>query len=104
MLYVYAARIFISWELPTGWVSWLVVALMAGCIAIEFGLYPVRIQEETYKRMDCALVARFSIADAGTDDNRHYTPLQRLRRHHQSPLPYNSQHLVLHCLYRTRLH
>ena len=29
VLYVYAARIFISWELPTGWVSWLVVALMA---------------------------------------------------------------------------
>ena len=53
--------------------------------------------------MDCALVARFGIADAGTDDNRHYTPLQRLRRHHQSPLPYNSLHLVLHCLYRTRL-
>jgi hypothetical protein len=46
VLYVYAARIFISWELPTGWVSWLVVALMAGCIAIEFGLYPVRIQEK----------------------------------------------------------
>jgi len=45
VLYVYAARILVSWELPTGWVSWLVVALMGGCIAIEFGLYPVRIQE-----------------------------------------------------------
>lgn len=50
VLYVYASRILISWELPTGWVSWLVMALMAGCIAIEFGLYPVRVQES--KRVD----------------------------------------------------
>lgn len=50
VLYVYAARILISWELPMGWVSWLVVALMAGCIAIEFGLYPVRM--EAPKRID----------------------------------------------------
>lgn len=45
VLYIYATRILISWELPTGWVSWLVVALMAGCIAIEFGLYPSRVSE-----------------------------------------------------------
>lgn len=45
VLYIYATRILISWELPTGWVSWLVVALMAGCIAIEFGLYPARVSE-----------------------------------------------------------
>lgn len=45
VLYIYATRVLISWELPTGWVSWLVVALMAGCIAIEFGLYPVRVSE-----------------------------------------------------------
>lgn len=50
VLYVYASRILISWELPTGWVSWLVMALMAGCIAIEFGLYPVRVKES--KRVD----------------------------------------------------
>lgn len=50
VLYVYASRILISWELPIGWVSWLVVALMAGCIAIEFGLYPVRM--EAPKRLD----------------------------------------------------
>ena len=50
VLYIYTARILISWELPIGWVSWLVVALMTGCIAIEFGLYPVRIQEA--KRTD----------------------------------------------------
>lgn len=45
VLYIYATRILINWELPTGWVSWLVVALMGGCIAIEFGLYPARISE-----------------------------------------------------------
>ena len=45
VLYVYAARILVRWELPDGWVSWLVVALMAGIIAIELGLYPSRIKE-----------------------------------------------------------
>lgn len=45
VLYVYTARILSSWTLPTGWVSWLVVTLMAGCIAIEFGLYPTRIKD-----------------------------------------------------------
>lgn len=44
VLYVYAGTIIARWELPNGWVSWLVVALMAGCIAIEFGLYPSRIK------------------------------------------------------------
>lgn len=50
VLYFYAIRILVDWELPMGWVSWLVVALMAGCIAIEFGLYPARIKEA--KRTD----------------------------------------------------
>lgn len=50
VLYVYAARILIRWELPTGWVSWLVVALMTVCLAIEFGLYPTRLKEG--KRFD----------------------------------------------------
>lgn len=45
VLYLYAARILSNWELPAGWVSWLVVTLMAGCIAIEFGLYPTRIRD-----------------------------------------------------------
>ena len=44
VLYVYAATILIRWELPNGWVSWLVVALMTGCIAIEAGLYPARVK------------------------------------------------------------
>ena len=43
VLYMYAARILVSWELPTGWVSWLIVALMTVCIAIQFGLYPADI-------------------------------------------------------------
>ncbi len=44
VLYVYAGTIVARWELPDGWVSWLVVTLMAGCIAIEAGLYPSRVK------------------------------------------------------------
>mgnify|MGYP000788652193 FL=1 len=50
VLYIYATRILISWELPIGWVSWLIVALMTVCIAIQFGLYPTRFKEN--KRFD----------------------------------------------------
>ena len=50
VLYVYAATIIARWELPNGWVSWLVTALMTGCIAIEAGLYPARIK--SYKPID----------------------------------------------------
>lgn len=46
VLYVYALQILGAWKLPDGWVSWLVVALMTGCIGIEFGLYPVRKKNE----------------------------------------------------------
>ncbi len=45
VLYLYVARIIIRWELPDGWVSWLVTVLMLGCIGIEFGLYPSRLKE-----------------------------------------------------------
>ena len=44
VLYVYAATIIARWELPDGWVSWLVTALMAGVIGIEMGLYPSRVK------------------------------------------------------------
>ena len=44
VLYAYACTIIARWELPDGWVSWLVVTLMVGCIAIEFALYPARIK------------------------------------------------------------
>lgn len=50
VLYVYAAKILLTWELPTGWISWPVTIMMGGCIAIEFGLYPSRIGKD--KRMD----------------------------------------------------
>lgn len=40
VLYAYAARILIAWQLPDGWVSMLVTALMAGCIGVGIGLYP----------------------------------------------------------------
>lgn len=41
VLYVYGFRILIRWELPNGGVGWLVSALMAGCVVVELGLYPV---------------------------------------------------------------
>ncbi len=44
VLYVYAGTIIARWELPDGWVSWLVTALMAGVIGIEGGLYPSRVK------------------------------------------------------------
>lgn len=56
VLYIYALRILINWELPIGWVSWLVITLMTGCIVIEFGLYPSRMAQQ--KRTD-NLIARW---------------------------------------------
>lgn len=41
VLYIYGLLILIHWELPNGGVGWLVSALMAGCIIVELGLYPV---------------------------------------------------------------
>ncbi len=48
VLYIYALRILINWELPIGWVSWLVITLMTGCIVIEFGLYPSRMAQQKH--------------------------------------------------------
>lgn len=77
VLYIYATRILVSWELPIGWVSWLIVALMTVCIAIQFGLYPTRLQRrQTVRQLDCPLDAYIDIAIVAVDDNRHYTPLQ----------------------------
>ena len=42
VLFIYAIQILVSWELPNGQVSWLVIASMVGLIAIEFGLSPPR--------------------------------------------------------------
>ena len=41
VLYAYLAKILTQWELPDGWVARLVTALMGGCIAVEFCLYPL---------------------------------------------------------------
>lgn len=43
VLYIYGAKILFMWELPVGWVSWLVTILMSGCIIIELCLYPARV-------------------------------------------------------------
>ena len=40
VLYAYAAKILIQWELPNGWVSILTTTLMMGYIGIVFLLYP----------------------------------------------------------------
>ena len=56
VLYIYAGSILANWELPIGWVSWLVTIMMGGCIIIEFGLYPARMEKE--KRTD-RLIARW---------------------------------------------
>ena len=47
---MYAARILVSWELPTGWVSWLIVALMTVCIAIQLVCIPHALKNN--KRFD----------------------------------------------------
>ena len=57
VLYAYAARILVMWQLPDGYVSWLVTALVAGCVAIEAGLYPFR-QFPVKKKSD-ELIARW---------------------------------------------
>lgn len=56
VLYIYALQILVKWELPNGWVSWLVVASMVGLIIIEFGLYPVRKAQD---RKADNLIARY---------------------------------------------
>ena len=56
VLYIYAIQILVKWELPNGWVSWLVVASMVGLIIIEFGLYPVR---KAQNRKADNLIARY---------------------------------------------
>ena len=89
VLYAYAGTILARWELPDGWVSWLVVALMAGVIAIEGGLYPSRIK--AHRPTDAA---------AGADDCRHRPPLPGLRHHAQPPLPRDAQRMVLLRLHR----
>lgn len=56
ILYVYTCKILLEWQLPNGWISYLVSALMAGCIIVEFVFYPsLRKEGEHFNR----LVARY---------------------------------------------
>ncbi len=42
ILYAYLFKIIIAWELPNGWVSWLVSALASGGLLVIILLYPIR--------------------------------------------------------------
>ena len=44
ILYVYLAKIILTWELPEGWVSWLVTVLGVGGLAMTLLLYPHRMR------------------------------------------------------------
>ena len=49
VLYAYAVKILVEWQLPDGWVSKLVTALMVGCIGVEIMLYrPIPDESETH--------------------------------------------------------
>lgn len=41
-LYCYAAKILFTWQLPDGWVSWLVTASMAAMVLLLIMVYPYR--------------------------------------------------------------
>ncbi len=45
ILYIYTLQIILMWELPNGWVSWLVSALALGGVLVIALLYPLREQE-----------------------------------------------------------
>jgi hypothetical protein len=44
ILYLYLAKIVVTWELPNGWVSWLVTTLGVGGLAMTLLLYPHRMR------------------------------------------------------------
>lgn len=46
VLYVYGAKILLSWQLPNGGVVWLISVLMFGTIGVVFLLYP-RLRQDT---------------------------------------------------------
>ena len=47
ILYAYLFKIVVAWELPNGWVSWLVSALALGGLLVISFLYPIREQEKS---------------------------------------------------------
>ena len=46
ILYVYLFKIIAAWELPNGWVSWLVTVLGFGGLLVIVLLFPLRLREE----------------------------------------------------------
>ena len=44
ILYAYLFKIILTWELPNGWISWLVSILALGGLLVITLLYPVRVQ------------------------------------------------------------
>lgn len=48
VLYIYALRILILWELPNGWVSYPIAALLGGTILLGVLLYPARQEEQKH--------------------------------------------------------
>jgi hypothetical protein len=46
ILYAYLFKIILIWELPQGWVSWLVSSLAAGGLLTVMILYPLRMEEK----------------------------------------------------------
>jgi len=59
-LYIYAFKILFSLQLPTGWVSWLVSALMIIMVVIVTLLYPAQISSDG-KRFDRAVLRYLSL-------------------------------------------
>lgn len=54
ILYVYAIRILIAWELPNGWVSYPISILFIGSVLLVILLYPVRqTKENRYNEWLC---------------------------------------------------
>lgn len=49
VLYLYAIKIIAAWELPVGWVSYLVSALMLGSVIVIGLLYPIQFSGEQKK-------------------------------------------------------
>jgi hypothetical protein len=48
ILYAYLIRIVVAWELPDGWVSWLVSALAVGGLLVITLIYPMRMAENRW--------------------------------------------------------
>ena len=96
VLYAYAGTILARWELPDGWVSWLVVALMHRRRTVSLAYQG----PQTHGRTHRPLAAPPGPAAAGADDCRHRSPLPRLRHHAQPPLPRDAQRVVLLRLHR----